>query len=113
MKKIFLFSLIGLALCFTSCKKVGSIGGTVSLDDEGVQGATVTLYFADGETALKTVTTDADGYYEFADLEAELSYDIDATYEDEDGFTYSATQTASLSKDEDKIVDLDLIEDEE
>lgn len=43
MKRIILLSLIGFALCFTSCKKVGSISGIVTIDGESVSGATVEI----------------------------------------------------------------------
>jgi hypothetical protein len=44
--------------------------GIQDAGEPGVQGVTVTLYGADGLTVLSTTTTDALGYYQFANLPA-------------------------------------------
>jgi hypothetical protein len=44
--------------------------GTQNVTEAGAAGITVTLYGSDGVTVLTTTTTDATGYYNFADLSA-------------------------------------------
>ncbi len=61
----------------------GAIGDTVFLDantnfafevGEGIGGAGVKLYAADGTTLLSTTTTNKDGYYYFGNLDPTLTY---------------------------------------
>lgn len=102
MKKILFFGVIGFSLLITSCTKVGDVSGYVTLDDEEVKGAEVEISYAGGSTVISAVFTDNIGYYEFLDLEAEMSYDIIASYVDEDENVYAALKTINLSNKDNK-----------
>lgn len=112
MKKILLLGVVLVSLLMTSCTKVGDVSGFVTLYGKDLEGAEVVISYKDNSSILHSAFSEADGYFEFLDLGAEISYDIEAYYEDEDGYTYSAFETFTLSNKENKVIILDLEEDE-
>ncbi len=107
MKKLNLIISGFLLLLFVSCSEYGSVGGYVTLDDEGVSGVEVEIFYEGESSTLHTTYSGADGYYEFSDLATGVSYDISAFYEDEDQ-EYSAFKTFTLAANEDKDLNLEL-----